>query len=139
MRQCGIPPERLSIVYKELDATHFPTKSGVFINHTDRFGKGRCKPVNASDPLPEARETELRFGLPMVRYLGWHVLETFAVDQQEGTYLHATHAKVPSASRPVDCLHWMLPGVPDVWVDKLLAQVVTVQSKHDAPLTRTML
>ena len=135
MRRSGIPPERLSMVYKESDATHFPTRSGVFVNHTDRFSKWRCKPVNTSDPLPETRAAELKMGLPTLRHLGWHVLETFDVDQREGAYLHATHAKVPSNTMPVDCLHWMLPGVPDVWVEKLL-QVVTAQSKRNAPVAR---
>ena len=37
-----------------------------------------------------------------------------------GAALHATYAKVPSKSKPVDCLHWMMPGIPDVWTEKML-------------------
>ena len=119
MSHSRMPPSKFTVVYKELDATHFPTSSGEYLKDVDR-SRWRCRPVNYSRPLPPQRKLELRVGLPIARRLGWRLLETYETDRRDGANFHATQAKVPSRVRPVDCLHWMLPGIPDVWTEELL-------------------
>ena len=118
-RNASVPAHKIVVVYKEQDATHFPTKSGLYNRSADRR-KWMCEPVRPEDPLPPMRELERRVGLGAIKKLGGQVLETYADDLQNGTYLHATYARGPSKTRPVDCLHWMLPGVPDIWTEKLV-------------------
>lgn len=111
-------------VYKELDVQHFPTKSGMYGKSANRTAWS-CKPVDPADPLPPVRALELQLALPIVKQLGWRVMETFAHDLASGASLHASQAPVPSRTRPVDCLHWMLPGIPDLWTESLLRRLVS--------------
>ena len=109
---------KLAIIYKELEASHFPTRSGVY-NASARRGGWHCQPVRPTDPPPPMRALEVKIALKAIRALAsTRVLETFDDDLRDGATLHATYAKVPSKSKPVDCLHWTLPGVPDVWTEK---------------------
>jgi hypothetical protein len=123
MEESGLSRSRFTVIYKELDAAHFPTSTGSYDKNADRR-KWRCEPVNTSRSLPSQRKMELRVGLPTVRKLDWKVLNTFDTDRSEGASFHATQAPVPSRERPVDCLHWMLPGVPDVWTERLLPHLI---------------
>ena len=119
MQGAVLPRSKFTVVYKDLDATHFPTKDGSYNASADR-SKWDCKPASSTDPPQPQRNMELRSGLPVARRLGWRVLETFAESKANAAPLHATQAPVPSRTKPVDCLHWMMPGVPDVWSDKLI-------------------
>lgn len=115
-----LPKWKINIIYKELEASHFPTLSGVY-NVSMKRGGWHCKPVDQNDPLPPLRVLEQQIVLKAVRSLAsTRVLETFDQDVRYGAALHATYAKVPSKSRPVDCLHWMMPGIPDDWTEKML-------------------
>jgi hypothetical protein len=121
-----LSPSKLLLVYKEMEATHFEAESGLYskINHQSPNAPSKlqpkCVPVAPGDPLPPLRELELRVGLPAMRKLGARVIETFDDDQRHGALLHVQRAKVASRAQAVDCLHWMMPGVPDTWTEKLL-------------------
>ena len=119
MAGASLARDRFTVVYKDLDATHFPTPSGAYVVNANR-SLWDCAAVNSSDPPQPQRNMELRSGLPVAKRLGWRVLETFEASKAEGHRLHATQAPVPSRTKAVDCLHWMLPGVPDLWSDKLM-------------------
>lgn len=121
----------ITLVYKELEATHFPTTSGLYNGAANRSG-WFCKPINESDPLPPLRALELEVGIPTLKRLGWRVLTTYDSDARNGAVLHSTQAKVPSRKVPVDCVHWMLPGVPDIWVAKLLRMIAHVDRVYTA-------
>ena len=122
-----LPASKLLLVYKEIEATHFEGHSGLYNKSTGQNTNSRsrptCVPVAPGDPLPPLREMELRVGLQAMRRLGARILETFDDDQQHGALLHVARAPVPSLTTPVDCLHWLLPGVPDTWTEKLLRLV----------------
>ena len=64
------------------------------------------------------RELEVDWGLPTLKRLGARVLATFTTDRRDGAAFHASQAHTPS--KTVDCLHWVLPGVPDAWTERLL-------------------
>ena len=125
-RRASLPPPNpnVTVVYKDLDATHFPTKTGTFdpAAPVEKRFLWRCQ-YKRGGRQPQ-RDMEVRTSLSVVRRLGWEVLETFEASRLHGAPLHATHASVPSREYPVDCLHWMLPGVPDTWTEKLLAKVL---------------
>ena len=121
-----LPKSRIRVIYKDLSASHFPTRSGEF-NRSSLFDRAglpwTCRPMRKDDPLPLARQHELSQGLQTIRHMGGRILDTFDNDRDVGALLHATYAKVPSTIKPVDCLHWMLPGVPDVWTERLLGML----------------
>lgn len=114
-----LSPSKLLLVYKEMEATHFEAESGLYSKISPSL-RPKCVPVAPGDPLPPLRELELRVGLPAMRKLGARVIETFDDDQRHGALLHVQRAKVASRNQAVDCLHWMMPGVPDTWTEKLL-------------------
>lgn len=125
LKGMALPRSKLTVVYKDLDAQHFPTPGGEYYKKEDlaRGFRSRgwfCRATQAGDPPQNQRNMELRTSLPVVRRLGWQVLKTFDFTKADGHDLHSTTAWVTSSERPVDCTHWMLPGVPDVWSDKLL-------------------
>ena len=134
-----LPKSRLRVVYKDLSASHFPTRSGEFNRSSlfDRAG-GRqvgwnCRPIQKDDPLPLARQHELSRGLQTIKHMGGRILDTYDNDRAVGALLHATYAKVPSTKTPVDCLHWMLPGVPDVWTERLLGMMTAKETAEQKP------
>lgn len=139
------------LVYKEHDATHFPTVSGLYngsalpgladssngsalsgrSNGSAVYRSGQswlCRPVRREDPLPPMRALELSSGLPALKDLQVPnlLISSFDDDLRDGAGLHATFAKVPSKSLPVDCLHWMLPGIPDIWTERMLAALAVL-------------
>ena len=128
LRDAKVEPSKFSFVYKELDATHFPAKSGLYQHYAYNHNRSKwhCGPVNPGDPIPPMRRLELDHGLPAIenlRHAGVpvHILRTFEAGLADGPRLHATHASKPgSGNRSIDCLHWMMPGIPDVWVEQLL-------------------
>ena len=133
-----VPKSKFLLVYKEIDATHFPTARGVYNGSASLQERSawKCRPVRPDDPLPPMRTVELTWALPSIRDLAVprFILETHEADKREASLLHASHAKVPGKSQPVDCLHWLLPGVPDIWTDKLLAALSSVASNVTSAL-----
>ena len=125
-----LPRSKFKIIYKDLDAQHFPTQSGLYDKEANK-SNWRCRETNRSDPNPQQRKLELRMGLPVVRRIGWKILPRFEADRADGALLHATQAPVASRKMPVDCLHWMLPGLPDVWVDRVLRYVASDMGNGD--------
>jgi len=119
----------ITLVFKEMEASHFPTASGLYDGRANR-SNWFCKSINDSDPLPPLRALELKVGLPIMKQLGWHMLSTFDDDYEGAANLHATHAKMPGRKiNPIDCTHWMLPGVPDIWASKLLRFIAINQRR----------
>jgi hypothetical protein len=55
--------------------------------------------------------------ISMVKRLGWRVLETYEEDKKAFGYHIGMKA---GSSKLLDCTHWLVPGVPDVWTAKLL-------------------
>ena len=117
------------LVYKELDATLFPAKSGLYqhfaFNHNR--SKWRCArgPARPGDPIPPMRQLELDHGLPAIENMRQvvpvHILRTFDAGLADGPRLHSTHAaKLGKGNNSIDCLHWMMPGILDGWVEQLL-------------------
>ena len=124
----NISRSQFTFVYKELDATHFPAKSGLYMHYAYNRNRSKwhCAPVRPHDPLPPLRQLELQEGLPAIRGLARtvpvHILRTFATGLADGARLHSTYASMPGhGNQSIDCLHWMMPGVPDLWVEQLLA------------------
>ena len=123
-RTTKVPKSKLLLVYKALDATHFPTQQGEY-NSSATLGersRWKCHPIPPGERPPELRRLELKYALPAIRDLPVPraIIDTYDADRRDAAFLHSDHAKVPSHTVPVDCLHWMLPGVPDVWSTKLL-------------------
>ena len=120
-----VPKSKFLLVYKEIDATHFPTARGIYNSSASLRERSawKCRPIPPNDPKPASRTLELKTALPSIRDLAVPrlILETHESDRWEASHLHAAHAKVPGKALPVDCLHWLLPGVPDIWTEKLLA------------------
>jgi len=128
LKNTSMRRDQFAFVYKELDATHFPARSGLYQANTFNHNRSKwfCGPVKSGDPLPPSRQLELQIGLPTVEYLNqWantHILRTFDAGLADGPRLHATYAHKPgTGNHSIDCLHWMLPGVPDAWVEQLVA------------------
>ena len=129
MKGAAIPASRFTVIYKDLDAQHFPTPGGGYLKQEDRArgwtSRGwYCRAAQAADPPQRQRNMELRTSLPVVQRLGWQVLRQFEASKADGHDLHSTTAPVAESIHPVDCSHWMLPGVPDVWTDRLLRMLV---------------
>ena len=102
------PPIPFEVVYKDMDAQHFPTLGGVYLaeaNHTS----WHCSPLIGGD-VSMQRRNEVEFGLPLMRTRlpGWSVLSAFEADAAHGAFLHSTFAPVPSKKTPVDCTHWLV-------------------------------
>lgn len=128
-------PRPLTVYYREFDGTHFPTRDGVYdasANHSSPAW--HCV---LPEGVPKVRQFELEHVVPIVRGLPrWHLLETFENDWRHAIDLHSTYAKVASHAVPVDCLHWVMPGVPDVWAHKLLHHFLSRRRIRRAPFSR---
>lgn len=104
---------RATVIMKEYSIQHFlnPGTDGQY-----RLGQNgqRCGAV-AQDPIERVQEVTV--GIPIVQSKGrnWHVLRTYEEIDKPSWMMHS--AEVPIG---LDCTHWLLPGVPDVWVSKLM-------------------
>jgi hypothetical protein len=133
LKSGNVSRSQVTFVYKEIDATHFPAKSGLYQHYAYNRNRSKwhCAPVKPGDPLPPLRQLELDKGIPAIQSLSGvlpvHILQTFSWGLTDGSQLHATYATRPQTigNKSIDCLHWMLPGIPDLWVEQLLKLAVT--------------
>ena len=59
MAGASLARDRFTVVYKDLDATHFPTPSGAYVVNANR-SLWDCAAVNSSDPPQPQRRPTLR-------------------------------------------------------------------------------
>lgn len=120
----------VEVVYKDLNAGHFPTKGGVWQHDKANQSGWHCAPAprggdvnDTNTPNAPMRAMELDVVLPIVRRLGWTVLHTYDDDRSNAWRFHSTFApQIVADSKlnhfqrskrnaiPVDCGHWLLPS-----------------------------
>ena len=140
------------LVFQQAEPAHFPEPGGLINKeHAHAYGRS-CAPLGgvgtsggvgtaasglaggggdvrsggASAGLDDANEyvrAERRYVWGAMEAPPLRIVLRTLNDSAAGWFAHATES--PSPAGYADCLHWCLPGVPDIWAATLAAKIAT--------------
>ncbi len=124
----GRPAARLpAIIWREASAQHFASRSGRYEDWDHAVSE--CLPLEDGATASAADEAQAGELGPASERSHLSLLRTWRRDRA----MHFAHIGSGGGGAKVDCTHWCLPGVPNLWNRELLSLLRSLQTLARLP------